>query len=142
MTHTNVIRIHDLGEISGIKYLTMPFVHGTDLARLLATEGKLPVERVVSMARQNGSARESSDRSCAAGGSLTRPLDEEGQGRIAAGRPAFADEHLGEDQASGKPVDQRADIYALGRVWSQSASSPIRRTVTRARASSRPPSIV
>jgi eukaryotic-like serine/threonine-protein kinase len=34
VTHTNVIRIHDLGEISGIKYLTMPFVHGTDLARL------------------------------------------------------------------------------------------------------------
>ena len=42
VTHTNVIRIHDLGEIDGIKYITMPFVHGTDLARLLATEGKLP----------------------------------------------------------------------------------------------------
>ena len=36
VTHTNVIRIHDLGEIDGIKYITMPFVHGTDLARLLA----------------------------------------------------------------------------------------------------------
>ena len=35
VTHTNVIRIHDLGEIDGIKYITMPFVQGTDLARLL-----------------------------------------------------------------------------------------------------------
>ena len=52
VTHTNVIRIHDLGEIDGIKYITMPFVHGTDLARLLSSEGKLPVARALPVARQ------------------------------------------------------------------------------------------
>ena len=31
VTHKNVVRIHDLGEIDGIKYLTMPYVHGSDL---------------------------------------------------------------------------------------------------------------
>jgi serine/threonine-protein kinase len=43
VTHANVIRIHDLGEIDGIKYITMPFVHGTDLAHLLAKEGRLSI---------------------------------------------------------------------------------------------------
>ena len=29
VTHKNVVRIHDLGEIDGIKYITMPYVEGT-----------------------------------------------------------------------------------------------------------------
>ena len=32
VTHKNVVRIHDLGEIGGIKYITMPYVEGADLA--------------------------------------------------------------------------------------------------------------
>jgi len=28
VTHKHVVRIHDLGELGGIKYLTMPFVEG------------------------------------------------------------------------------------------------------------------
>ena len=37
VTHKNVVRIHDLGEIDGVKYITMPYIHGGDLARLIAT---------------------------------------------------------------------------------------------------------
>ena len=32
VTHKNVVRIHDLGEIEGVKYITMPYVNGADLA--------------------------------------------------------------------------------------------------------------
>ena len=28
VTHPNVVRIHDLGEFSGIKYISMPYVDG------------------------------------------------------------------------------------------------------------------
>ena len=28
VTHKNVVRIHDLGEIDGIKYITMPYLEG------------------------------------------------------------------------------------------------------------------
>ena len=31
VTHRNVVRIHDLGDRDGIKYLTMPFIEGEDL---------------------------------------------------------------------------------------------------------------
>ena len=51
VTHKNVVRIHDLGEIDGIKYITMSFVNGIDLATLLKSEGKLKVATVMRVAR-------------------------------------------------------------------------------------------
>ena len=51
VTHKNVVRIHDLGDIDGMKYLTMPYVDGEDLATVLNREGRLPVERVLRIAR-------------------------------------------------------------------------------------------
>lgn len=39
VTHKNVVRIHDLGELEGIKYLTMPFVEGENLAAVLRRHG-------------------------------------------------------------------------------------------------------
>src|SRR5262245_55135282 len=52
VTHKNVVRIHDLGEIEGIKYITMPYLEGEDLASVLKKEGRLPVPRVMGIARQ------------------------------------------------------------------------------------------
>jgi serine/threonine protein kinase/Flp pilus assembly protein TadD len=51
VTHKNVVRIHDLGEIDGIKYITMPYIKGADLASVLRDE-RLPVTKVVALARQ------------------------------------------------------------------------------------------
>jgi serine/threonine protein kinase/tetratricopeptide (TPR) repeat protein len=51
VTHKNVVRIHDLGEVNGIKYITMPYIEGEDLASVLAREGTLPLPRVLSIAR-------------------------------------------------------------------------------------------
>jgi tetratricopeptide (TPR) repeat protein len=51
VTHRNVVRIHDLGEMQGIKYITMPYVEGEDLATVLRREGRLPIERTMKIAR-------------------------------------------------------------------------------------------
>lgn len=51
VTHKNVVRIHDIGEIRGIKYITMPYIEGSDLATILKREGKLPVRRALRIAR-------------------------------------------------------------------------------------------
>ena len=40
VTHKNVVRIHDLGEIDGIKYITMSFVDGDDLATRAQARGQ------------------------------------------------------------------------------------------------------
>jgi serine/threonine protein kinase/tetratricopeptide (TPR) repeat protein len=47
VTHKNVVRIHDLGEINGIKYITMSYVEGTDLSTLIKKQGRLPVPMVL-----------------------------------------------------------------------------------------------
>jgi eukaryotic-like serine/threonine-protein kinase len=51
VTHKNIVRVHDIGELDGLKYITMPFVEGEDLSTILKREGKLPVERVMTIAR-------------------------------------------------------------------------------------------
>lgn len=51
VTHRNVVRIHDLGEVNGIKYITMPFIEGISLASMLTAKGKIPVSEVLPIAR-------------------------------------------------------------------------------------------
>jgi eukaryotic-like serine/threonine-protein kinase len=51
VTHKNVVRIHDLGDIDDIKYITMPYVDGADLATILEKEKRLPVARTLRIAR-------------------------------------------------------------------------------------------
>ena len=51
VTHKNVVRIHDLGEIDGIKYITMPYIEGDDLATLIKKNNGLPVPRALRIAR-------------------------------------------------------------------------------------------
>jgi tetratricopeptide (TPR) repeat protein/tRNA A-37 threonylcarbamoyl transferase component Bud32 len=51
VTHKNVVRIHDLGELDGIKYITMSFVEGEDLHTVLEREGKLTVARTLRILR-------------------------------------------------------------------------------------------
>jgi len=52
VTHKNVVRIHDLGEIDGVKYITMSFVDGSTLAAVLRARGTLPVKEALTIARQ------------------------------------------------------------------------------------------
>ncbi len=52
VTHPNVVRIHDLGEVDGTKYITMPYVSGKDLAAILDDRGTLPVPEALSIASQ------------------------------------------------------------------------------------------
>ena len=52
VTHPNVLRVFDLGESDGIRFLTMQFVDGRDLSTILKKQGKLPTERLVKIFRQ------------------------------------------------------------------------------------------
>ena len=138
VTHTNVIRIHDLGEIDGIKYITMPFVHGTDLARLLSSEGKLPVARALPVARQMVSGLraaheagivhrdlkpaniliDDTEKAVITDFGIARSTDA-GTFATAAGAIIGTLAYMAPEQATGKPVDQRADIYAFGLIVSE-----------------------
>jgi tetratricopeptide (TPR) repeat protein len=51
VTHKNVVRIHDLGEINGITYITMPYIEGMDLATTLRKTGAMAVGDCLRIAR-------------------------------------------------------------------------------------------
>jgi tetratricopeptide (TPR) repeat protein len=51
VTHRNVVRIHDLGDIGNTRYITMPYVEGADLATILNREGKLSINRTLRITR-------------------------------------------------------------------------------------------
>ena len=44
VTHKNVIRIFDLGEAEGTKFISMEYIDGRDLSSIQAERGKLPPE--------------------------------------------------------------------------------------------------
>src|SRR5690348_10001057 len=52
ISHKNILRIHDLGDANGIKFITMAFVEGADLAGLLEREGRLATRRPLRFTRQ------------------------------------------------------------------------------------------
>src|SRR5262249_36377282 len=52
ISHKNILRIHDLGDADGTKFITMAFVEGTDLGRLIDRTGGLPIERALALGRQ------------------------------------------------------------------------------------------
>ncbi len=136
ITHPNVCRVYDLGEVDGAHYLSMEYIDGEDLSSLLRRIGRLPEDKAVEIARQLcaglGAAHEQ--------GILHRDLKPanvmlDGRGdvkitdfglaglaegftdgaEIRAGTPAF----MAPEQLAGKEVTVKSDVYALGLVLYQ-----------------------
>jgi serine/threonine-protein kinase len=131
VTHKSVVRIHDLGEIDGIKYITMPYVDGQDLATLLRKHGRLPLTTTLRVARQMADGLQAAHEA----GVVHRDLKpanvmlatgEEIHAYImdfgiststehAEGGPVMGTlEYMPPEQAMGGPIDARADIYTFG----------------------------
>ena len=133
VTHPNVIRIHDLGEVNGLKYLTMEYVQGADLSFLLKRQGKMAVGRALSVARQIADGLAAVHKA----GIVHRDLkpanvivDAEDHARLTdfgiaravdaktlytlPGSVVGTLEYMAPEQARGDAADQRSDIYALG----------------------------
>src|SRR5580693_8758868 len=58
VTHRNVIRIFDLGQAQGIKFITMEYVEGRDLKGQIHEKGKMAPEEAVPIILQTAAALE------------------------------------------------------------------------------------
>jgi len=133
VTHPNVIRIHDLGEVNGLKYLTMEYVPGADLGLMLKRQGKMAVGRALSIARQvaDGLAavhkagivhRDLKPANVIVDGEDHARLTDFGIARAVDAKTLYTLpgsvvgtlEYMAPEQARGDAADQRSDIYALG----------------------------
>ena len=139
ITHRNVVRTYDLGEVDGVYYITMELVRGTTVAVLIREAGKLDVPATLTIGKQVCRAlevaheegvihRDVKPQNLLVDQSgflkvmdfgiarLARHHAEPGQGLTAAGVVVGTPQYMAPEQLFGEPVDGRADLYSTGAV--------------------------
>src|SRR6266853_142175 len=135
VTHKNVIRIFDLGQSDGIKFISMDFVEGRDLRHLLLESGKLAPQEAARIMLQICRALEAAH----AEGVIHRDLKPQNIMLDANGRVYVMDfgiarsaylpgmtqtgaligtpEYMSPEQAKGEKLDERSDLFSLGVIF-------------------------
>ena len=132
VSHHNVCRVYDIGEVDGRHFLSMEFIKGEELSSLLRRIGRLPQDKAIQIARQICAGLAAAHDV----GVLHRDLkpanimiDGDGNARITdfglavwqknlreeevrAGTPAY----MSPEQLEGKELTVQSDIYSLGLV--------------------------
>ena len=132
MSHPNVCRVYDVGEIDGHYFLSMEYVDGEDLGSLLRRIGRLPSDKALEIARKLCAGLAAAHEK----GVLHRDLKPgnimlDGRGQVLLtdfglaglasqlagaevrnGTPAY----MAPEQLTGKEVTVKSDIYSLGLV--------------------------
>lgn len=131
VSHPNVCRVYDIGEVDGQHFLTMEYVDGENLAALLKRIGRLPATKALEIARQLCAGLAAAHEK----GVLHRDLkpsnvmlDGHGRTRITdfglalhtdeviewdtSGTPAY----MAPEQLEGRGASVRSDLYSLGLV--------------------------
>src|SRR5713101_4732455 len=135
VTHKNVIRIYDLSEAEGMKFITMEYIEGEDLRGLMQQKGKLAPEEAVEIMLQVCRAleaahsvgiihrdlkpqnimRDKAGRILVMDFGLARTL--EGDGMTQTGALVGTMDYMSPEQALGKELDQRSDLFTLGLIF-------------------------
>jgi predicted Ser/Thr protein kinase len=133
VSHPNVCRVYDIGEVEGMPFISMEYVDGEDLASLLMRIGRLPADKAVETARKLCAGLAAAhDR-----GVIHRDLKPQNimmnrKGEVVImdfGLAAIADQLSGAEARNGTPaymspeqlkgagVTNKSDLYALGLVF-------------------------
>ncbi|HKA00079.1 MAG TPA: serine/threonine-protein kinase [Candidatus Solibacter sp.] len=132
VSHPNVCRVYDIGQVEGMPFISMEYVDGEDLASLLTRIGRLPADKAIEAARRLCSGLAAAhDR-----GVIHRDLKPQNimmnkRGEVVImdfGLAAIASEltgpearfgtpaYMSPEQLKGDSVTPKSDIYALGLV--------------------------
>ncbi|HKS75322.1 MAG TPA: tetratricopeptide repeat protein [Terriglobales bacterium] len=135
VTHKNVVRIYDLGESDGTRFITMEYVEGDDLRTLLRKHGKFSPSQAVEIIQQICRALDAAHSE----GVIHRDLKPQTVMRDQQGRVVVMDfglarllespgmtqtgalvgtlEYMSPEQALGEQLDQRSDLFAVGLIF-------------------------
>jgi serine/threonine protein kinase len=132
ISHENVIRIHDIGDVDEIKFISMDYIKGHDLKDLIHTSGTLSIQTAITITKQICEGLKAAHQKNIIHLDL-KPrnimIDSEGkvyimdfgvarslgaqeavQEKKLIGTPAY----ISPEQAKSEEVDKRSDIYSLG----------------------------
>lgn len=135
ITHKNVVRIYDLGEAEGIRFISMEYVDGQDLRSLLRRAGKVSPKEAIAVVEQVCRALDAAHSE----GVIHRDLKPQNIMRDKHGRIVVMDfglarslgdtgltqtgaivgtlEYMSPEQALGSNLDQRSDIFSVGLIF-------------------------
>ena len=134
ITHPNVLRTHDFGEIDGVPYISMEFVRGITLRYLLDQTMTLPYSAALRLARQLcaglGAAHaqgvlhrdikpenliiEAVGNAKLMDFGIARPIERVAPGETQQGWVVGTPLYMAPEILQGREADVRADIYAVG----------------------------
>jgi len=139
ISHRNVVRNYDLGESDGMLYITMEYVEGTSLEKLLRQRGKLPVSVALTVAKQLLRALEAAHEMgvihrdikpqniVVEPTGLVKVMDfgiarlaeshsHDSKGLTAVGSVIGTPQYMSPEQLMASELDVRSDLYAAGAV--------------------------
>ena len=137
ISHKNILRIHDLSEWEGVKFITMAFIEGNDLSQLLKEERPFPIDRSVKIARQLCEALDAAhsegvvhrdfkphnvlvgknDHVYVSDFGLATSLETAKLGMTRTGAFVGTPRYMSPEQVEGKQIDSRSDLYSFGLVF-------------------------
>jgi tetratricopeptide (TPR) repeat protein len=135
VTHRNVIRIYDLGEADGVKFITMEFVPGKDLRTILRENGKLSPPVAVEIMQQivaglnaaheegiihrdlkpGNIMQDEQHRIVVMDFGLARTLGNDGMTQTGMMLGTF--EYMSPEQGRAETLDARSDIFTVGLIF-------------------------
>jgi tetratricopeptide (TPR) repeat protein/predicted Ser/Thr protein kinase len=135
VTHKNVVRIFDLGEAEGAKFISMEYIDGRDLHSVLGERGKLPPEEAMGIVEQICQGLEAAHSEGVVHRDLKPKniiLDKNGRvavmdfgiarsrelsGLTQTGDLIGTPEYMSPEQAKGEEIDSRSDLFSLGIIF-------------------------